>query len=107
MVQRAGQPRLAQETMRELTGVRVEARELLERDLTVEVWLPSGINDRHSSAPDFAEDLVPADHSNLGAHPSQDVGGRRNLPDRQDGELSLSQGAAAGRLGVMPRGNGG
>src|SRR6516225_1435772 len=61
VVQGAGQPRLAQESVRELRGIRVEAAELLERDLPVQVRLVGGIDDRHAAATDLAQDLISAD----------------------------------------------
>jgi hypothetical protein len=63
VVQGPGQPRLAQEAVRELGGVRVEAAQLLERDLTIQVRLPGGVYDRHAAATDLAQDLIATDRA--------------------------------------------
>jgi len=61
VAQRAGDPRLAQEALRE-RGVRgVERPELLECDEAVEVGLPCEVHQRHAAAAELAEDLIAAD----------------------------------------------
>ena len=42
----------------------MEAAQLLERDLAIEVGLPGGVHDRHAATTDLAQDLI-ATH---GAH---------------------------------------
>ena len=61
VVERAGEPRLAQEAMGELGRPGVEGAELLQRDLAVEVGLHRDVHDGHAAAPDLAQDLVAAD----------------------------------------------
>jgi hypothetical protein len=47
----------------ELGGVRVEAAQLLERDLTIQVRLPGGVYDCHAAATDLAQDLIATDRA--------------------------------------------
>jgi hypothetical protein len=67
IAQRAGQPRLAQETLSEIGRRRVRDDQLLQRDAPVQVDLAREIHDRGSSTADFGTDLVVADDPSTGA----------------------------------------
>ncbi len=61
VAQRAGHPRLAQEALGEGLVGGMEARELLQRDVPVEVGLAREVDGRHPAAPDLLQQLVAPD----------------------------------------------
>ncbi len=86
MAQRAGPTELAQEPLRERRVRRVEGAELLERHMAVKIDLPREVDRSRATAPDLAQDLVPADASAEHHLPRTMVDGRheRKAPDPRD-----------------------
>ena len=76
VVERSGDARLAQEARGEGRIGRVERRELLQRDLAVEVGLAREPDDGHAAAADLAQELEAADRA-------QDVGHWSQYDDRR------------------------
>ena len=61
VAERAGEPGLAQEAAGDGGLGALQERELLERDVAVELALAGEVDGRHAAAADLAEDLVSAD----------------------------------------------
>ena len=71
VVEPARDARLAQEARGEGGIGRVERRQLLQRDLAVEVGLPGEPDDGHAAAPDLLQELEAADRAQDLGHDSQ------------------------------------
>ena len=60
MAERRDEPRLPQETLRERRVGLVKPRELLQRDVAIELGLARQVDDCHTASPDLAQQLIPS-----------------------------------------------